>query len=61
MISRSTRSTRSARNTLKFSVVGTTAIATTMKSNTLQGSRKNAKRCTMIRAVSSTTKMPSMM
>ena len=29
-----------------------------MKSNTLQGSRKNAQRCTMMRAVTSTTKIP---
>ena len=55
VISRNTRRMRSARSTLIVSVAGTSAMPTTMKSNTLQGSRKKAQRCTMMRAAISIT------
>jgi hypothetical protein len=61
VISRSTRSTRSVRSTEKVSVAGTSAIPTTMKSNRLHGSRKNASLRTAMRAAISITKMPRMM
>src|SRR5215467_14132215 len=51
VIRRSTRRMRSARKTVKVSVAGTSAMPTTMKSNTLHGSRKNASRWTRMRAV----------
>ncbi len=41
---RITRSTRRARRTLNGPLAGTSAMATTVKSNRLQGSRKNAAR-----------------
>ena len=59
VISRSTRRMRSARNTVKFSVAGTSAMPITRKSNTLQGSRKKSRRCTMMRAANSATKIVS--
>ena len=46
LISRSRRSTRSARSTENASVAGASAIPTTMKSKMFQPSRKNAPRCT---------------
>ena len=61
VISRSTRKTRSARSTESVSLAGTSAIATTMKSKRLHGSRKNASRWTKMRAASSMTKIPRMM
>src|SRR4051812_11022757 len=61
VIRRSTRRTRSERSTLKVSVAGTSAIPMTMKSNTLQGSRKKATRWTMTRAAISTTNTARMM
>ena len=51
VISRSARRMRSARSTLKVWLAGMIEIATTTKSNTLQGSLKNAVRCTMMREV----------
>ena len=61
VIRRSTRKTRSERSTLKVSVAGTSAIPMTTKSNTLQGSRKNARRWTITRAAISTTNTARMM
>ena len=43
---RSTRSTRRARSTANGPLAGISAMATTVKSNTLQGSRQKARRCT---------------
>ncbi len=61
VIRRSTRRMRSARSTEKVSVAGTSAIPTTRKSKMLQGSRKKAKRWTMMRAAISTTNTARMM
>ena len=56
----SMRKTRSARRTARGPVAGTSAMATTEKSNTLQGSRQNARRCTNKRKDSSATKTAKM-
>ena len=52
---RNSRSTRSARSTENASVAGASAMPTTMKSKMFQPSRKNAPRCTIMRAASSIT------
>ena len=56
---RSTRSTRKARSTANGPLAGTSAIATTAKSNTLHGSRKNAVRQAISRRPISSTNTDS--
>ncbi len=58
---RITRRIRSARSTEKPSVVGSSAMATTKKSNRLHGSRKKRRRNAKIRSAISTTKTARMM
>ncbi len=59
VISRRSRSTRKARSTENASAAGASAMPTTMKSKMFQPSRKKAARCTIMRAVSSTTNTAS--